>query len=274
MSDIKWIKITTTMFDDEKIKFIESMPEADAVIVIWVKLLTLAGKLNNNGYLLLLNNLPYTDEMLANEFKRPLTTTRMAIQILTKLDMVSFENNAFFINNWAKHQNTNSFERIKEQDRIRKANQRQREQQLLLLQTNSTDVLKESTKENTNNKDIEIRIENREQNTGQVTSTSREMSRDINSNHTTNNLIKPEKMTFEEYKITLKSSYSDLDYDAQYEKFVLYWSEGGKQLKRPKSAWRNWLDRAREYKQQNRNNGKKPIGGQNVPENTNVKWTG
>ncbi len=39
MPDVKWIKLTTFMFDDEKIKLIESMPDADAVLVIWIKLL-------------------------------------------------------------------------------------------------------------------------------------------------------------------------------------------------------------------------------------------
>ena len=38
-SDVKWIKITTDIFDDEKILLIESLPEADSIIVIWFKLL-------------------------------------------------------------------------------------------------------------------------------------------------------------------------------------------------------------------------------------------
>ena len=46
MADIKWIKITTDIFDDEKILLIESLPEADSIIVIWFKLLCLAGKMN------------------------------------------------------------------------------------------------------------------------------------------------------------------------------------------------------------------------------------
>ena len=46
MADIKWIKITTDMFDDEKIKVIEAMPDRDAILIIWIKLLTLAGKVN------------------------------------------------------------------------------------------------------------------------------------------------------------------------------------------------------------------------------------
>ncbi|HFI0901946.1 TPA: phage replisome organizer N-terminal domain-containing protein, partial [Streptococcus suis] len=39
-SEIKWIKIVTDIFDDEKILLIESLPEADTIIVVWFKLLT------------------------------------------------------------------------------------------------------------------------------------------------------------------------------------------------------------------------------------------
>ena len=44
MAEVKWIKITTDMFDDEKIKLIESMPERDTVLTIWIKLICLAGR--------------------------------------------------------------------------------------------------------------------------------------------------------------------------------------------------------------------------------------
>ena len=48
MSDcaVKWIKISTSMFDDEKIRYLEQMPEADSILAIWVKLLVLAGQKN------------------------------------------------------------------------------------------------------------------------------------------------------------------------------------------------------------------------------------
>lgn len=32
------------MFDDEKIRIIESMPDADTILICWIKLLSLAGK--------------------------------------------------------------------------------------------------------------------------------------------------------------------------------------------------------------------------------------
>ena len=44
MADVKWIKITTDIFDDEKILLIESLPDAYSIITVWFKLLCLAGK--------------------------------------------------------------------------------------------------------------------------------------------------------------------------------------------------------------------------------------
>ena len=60
MAEVKWIKITTDVFDDEKILLIESMPSADSIITIWFKLLILAGKQNNNGVFMMSNKLPFT----------------------------------------------------------------------------------------------------------------------------------------------------------------------------------------------------------------------
>ena len=81
MAEVKWIKIVTDIFDDEKILLIESMPDADSIIVIWFKLLCLAGKNNNSGVFTLNDKIPYTDEMFATIFRRPLNTVRMALKV-------------------------------------------------------------------------------------------------------------------------------------------------------------------------------------------------
>ena len=72
MSDIKWIKITTNMFEDEKIRLIDAMPERDTIHYIWIRLLVQAGKTNANGFIFLNENIPYTEEMLSTIFCRPL----------------------------------------------------------------------------------------------------------------------------------------------------------------------------------------------------------
>lgn len=114
MADVKWIKIVTDIFDDEKILLIENMPEADAMIVIWFKLLTLAGKINNGGVLLLNNKIPYTDEMLATIFRRPVNTVRLAINTFEKFGMIEVINDTITIPNWSKHQNLDQLEQRSE----------------------------------------------------------------------------------------------------------------------------------------------------------------
>ena len=80
MNNIKWIKISCDLFDDEVIKVIEKMPEADSIIVIWLKLLISAGKTNDKGFVYFKKEIPYTDEMLSAVFNRPLNTIRLAIK--------------------------------------------------------------------------------------------------------------------------------------------------------------------------------------------------
>src|SRR5690554_1803291 len=118
------------MFDDEKIKLIESMPEADSILIIWIKLLVQAGKTNAKGYIFLNENIPYTDEMLATIFNRPLNIIRMALDAFRKFGMIEIDENGIFLNNWEKYQNIKGMERIKEQNRLRKRKQREKEKAL------------------------------------------------------------------------------------------------------------------------------------------------
>jgi len=124
--DVRWIKLKTSMFDDEKIKLIESMPDKDSILIIWIKLLVQAGKCNATGYIYLNETLPYTDEMLSTIFNRPLNTIRLALNIFQKFGMIELnEDGAIYINNWEKHQNIEGLEKIREQTRLRVAKHRE-----------------------------------------------------------------------------------------------------------------------------------------------------
>lgn len=111
MADVKWIKIVTDIFDDEKILLIESLPEADAIIVLWFKLLCLAGKQNNQGVFLLNNRIPYTDEMLATIFRRNVATVRLALNTFENFGMIEIVNGVITIPNWDKHQSLDALEK-------------------------------------------------------------------------------------------------------------------------------------------------------------------
>lgn len=116
-NDVKWIKITTDIFNDEKILLLESMPEADTIIVIWFKLLTLAGKQHNDGVFWLTDRIAYTDELLATIFRRNLNTVRMALAKFEELGMIEIINNVITIPNWSKYQNFDALDRKRERDR-------------------------------------------------------------------------------------------------------------------------------------------------------------
>lgn len=136
MVEVHWIKIAVGIFDDEKILLIESMPEADAILVIWLKLLTFAGKQNNGGVLLMNDTLPYSDEMLATIFRRPLNTVRLALNTFVKLGMIEIVNDTITIPKWEKHQSEDKLAKIREQNANRQ--RKHRDKQKLLLENNVT----------------------------------------------------------------------------------------------------------------------------------------
>ena len=88
MSDVKWIKITTDIFDDEKILLIESLPECDSIIVIWFKLLCFPGTTNNPGFFLRGDSFPYTEGWLQKISPPKHATVKMALDIFERFGMI------------------------------------------------------------------------------------------------------------------------------------------------------------------------------------------
>ena len=128
-SEVKWIKITTDIFDDEKILLIESMPDAYAIITCWFKLLCLAGKQNNSG-VFMMGQIAYTDKMLATIFRMKENTVQFALQTFEQFGMIEIVDGVITIPNWEKHQSLDKMEQAKEQTRLRV--EKYREKQRLL----------------------------------------------------------------------------------------------------------------------------------------------
>ena len=131
MADVKWIKIVTDLFEDDKIGFIESRKDADSILVIWLKLLILAGKLNAKGIFMLDNGQPYTDAVLAQFFHRPIKPVRTAMALFVELGMVDVDDGVYSIPNWEKHQSLEKLEKKRENDRVRKHNKREENKQMI-----------------------------------------------------------------------------------------------------------------------------------------------
>lgn len=152
MAEVKWIKIVTDIFDDEKILLIESMPDRDSIIVIWFKLLCLAGKTNNGGVLLLNDCIPYTEEMLSTIFRRPINTVRLALKTFEEFGMIEIVNDTITIPKWEKHQSLDKIEQSKEKARKRVAAFRERQKQIACNDYSNVTV----TACNATDKDIDI----------------------------------------------------------------------------------------------------------------------
>lgn len=137
MADVKWIKITTDIFDDEKILLIESLPDAYAIITVWFKLLCLAGKQNNSG-VFLMGRIPYTDKMLATIFRMKETTVTMALKTFEQFGMVEIVDGVITIPNWNKHQTLDAYEKKKQRDRLYQAERRANQRALVAKSSNES----------------------------------------------------------------------------------------------------------------------------------------
>lgn len=155
MAEVKWIKITTDIFDDEKILLIESLPEADSIIVIWFKLLCLAGKQNNSGVFMMANSMPYTDTMLATIFRRKESTIKLALKTFEQFGMIEIIDGVITIPNWGKHQNLDQLENKKAYMRGYMKEYRKKQQAL----TSGKPNCKTNSKTNVSEADKEIEEE-------------------------------------------------------------------------------------------------------------------
>lgn len=165
MAEISWIKLSTGLPDNKKIKRIRKMPDGDKVILFWVFLLARAGEVNRRGGLFLTETLPYSEEDLAADFDFTVEFVRFALLTLEKYSMVTRYEEIFFIKNWEEYQSIEGLEKIREQNRLRQAKFRSKQKQLSLdnvmdnvtvTQSNGTDIEKDKEIEKEDEEDIGV----------------------------------------------------------------------------------------------------------------------
>ena len=126
LSEVKWIKITTNMFDNRKIKHIRKLPEGNNMVLIWIMLLTMAGRCNAGGFIFLTENIPYTPKMLADELGFEESIVCMALKVFEELEMIFIDESHLSIPGWEEYQNIEGLEKIREYEAKRKSVQRER----------------------------------------------------------------------------------------------------------------------------------------------------
>ena len=118
MTEVKWVKITTDMFDNRKIKHLRRLDNGDNLALIWVMLLTIAGRSNADGYLYLTEGMPYDAAMLSNELGFDEQTIDFALKTMVQLRMIIKEKGVFRIAGWEEYQNTDRLSEIREYNRV------------------------------------------------------------------------------------------------------------------------------------------------------------
>ena len=127
MADIKWIKLAINMHEDEKMKLIDAMPKRDTIHYIWIRILLLGGKINSDGEVFLSDGKALTAKMLAILFSRPLNDIKLALKVLSSFEMIEITpNKVIKIVNWNKHQNIEGMEKVREQNRKRAEDYREK----------------------------------------------------------------------------------------------------------------------------------------------------
>ena len=121
MREVKWVKITTDMFDNRKIKHLRRLPDGNNIVLIWIMLLTMAGRCNSGGKIFLTENIPYDAKMLADELDFKENTVAAALKNLEQLDMISVDNGFYTIVGWGEYQNVDGMDKVREQTRKRVA---------------------------------------------------------------------------------------------------------------------------------------------------------
>lgn len=241
MADVKWIKITTDIFDDEKILLIESLPDAYAIITVWFKLLCLAGKQNNSG-VFMMGQMPYTDQMLATIFRMNENTVKLALSAFENYGMVEIVDGVITIPNWNKHQTLDAYEKKKERDRLYQAERRANQRALVAKSSDTSpdtsSYVAISDKDIDKDKEIDI-------------------DKDIN-----NKRKSPKRHKYGEYNNVLLSD-EDMsklqaefpDYQERIERLSAYIAQSGKSYKNHLATIRNWARKDKEKPKPKANKG-------------------
>jgi len=130
LNDVKWIRINTDIFSDEKIVFLRNMPNGDSLLTLWIFLLVLAGKTNDGGLIYFKPNVPYSIQMLSLIANIPQSTVELGLKTMQDFEMIEIDSEGIIVLNWEKHQNTKGLEKIREQTKFRTRRYRERLKEL------------------------------------------------------------------------------------------------------------------------------------------------
>lgn len=248
MAEVKWVKIMTDMFDNRKIKHLRRLPEGNSIVLIWVMLLTMAGRCNAGGMIFLTENIPYTPKMLADELGFEENTVKLALRALEEYNMITTDHVHFAIAGWDEYQNIEGMDKIREQNRKRVAAHRQR-QKLLAGSVTPCNVTGNVTVTQCHATDIDRDIDKEEEKEKESVCDS------VPESTPPSKPAKPVKHKYGEYANVLltdeeleKLKESFFDWQERIERLSEYIASSGKKYKSHYATIRSWAKKDQQAK--------------------------
>ena len=114
MAEISWIKLDVGLFGNRKIKEIRRQKGGDMTVLIWIMLLTMAGKCNAAGMIWITEGIPYSVASLADELRIKPAQIRAALDTLEEFRMIRVDEDGICVLDWEAHQNVEGMDRVRE----------------------------------------------------------------------------------------------------------------------------------------------------------------
>lgn len=126
MHKIQWLKIDASLFANRKIQILLKEPDGDTYIRVWIQLLIIAMECNKEGNLVIGDNKPMTIEYFSKIMGKSFEKMEEIIKKFLELEMIVLENEVYKIKNWNKYQSIETYEKYKEQGRLRQQRYREK----------------------------------------------------------------------------------------------------------------------------------------------------
>lgn len=124
---MKWIKLATGLPDNRKMKQIRRLPDGDTIALMWVFLMCLAGETNDDGMVYFTPEIPFTEEMLSEQFSMEIDTIRQGLKLFQRFGMIEMVDEMIRLPSWEKWQAVDKLSAIREQTRKRVAKHREKQ---------------------------------------------------------------------------------------------------------------------------------------------------
>lgn len=126
MYKLQWLKIDANLFANRKIQILLKEPDGDTYVRVWIQLLIIAMECNKEGNLVIGENKPMTIEYFSKIMGKSFEKMEEIIKKFLELEMIILENEVYKIKNWNKYQSIETYEKYKEQGRLRQQRYREK----------------------------------------------------------------------------------------------------------------------------------------------------